>query len=1207
MPRMSDKKQLAAENPPHPAAIHSTPPSPHLAKHAGRSSPPHSALVEHAHQSSSSVPPQRSHDVRRSHNKASKARAFHRSRKRMSKSPAEDPHLTDLTSFPAVSDSESTSPEGFQGDSALNPSLSQALLSDGDRGRKAALVGLTAFQSEQGGRAALFDDSILIRDVPGSLHLANDNHIERMIEQNGAVKLIRQFARDLALRDAEISAMRNRADERERELKKMLRELNVTNHAIERRLYVMENNRHNVAEQSENTGVIGGFNSQMWASRSSSIDMMMDQAMTDDIGALESFDEHDLEEISEHVSESEVSETPRGRSDTASSRNRWLDFWSRKSSPSGESGNHGGNEYKKDARKTSPIRKSAFDEGFFHFPDGPLDFKEVANETKPSADDTSSTHSRTSSKALANWTARLFAGNSQLPRDKDGYGHISNSSEARSRAESNASSGSKDRKAPVSSSQPGPKPHSSSAPITPSGSTVATKRLSGHQSSAAKPSSIPTARASRPRQLPLSSRETAHAQPPRSLALESRSSTHNDDSAQSGPVELDAIIPSESCPPALTEWYQNTYNKSDNLLTDRFGFIYDRQPDMRQRQSVEPSARSAQSPARKRTSTGPVETLQNMRRLSVTDPTPSPANEAVRGPVVVSSEDLGDAANSTANSTHFWQDYLRIATKPTELLSHTPTGERMTPSPITIQPRPKSVTVDSNNRAIKITNTPTSISPSTSDAVANKAEFANPSSSSTMPPSGKTNHFDPSPPSSLSSSSATSATVTVTNSQPAKSESVKSLLDGLTHLHDTLQHERTVKWNEFLRKIRTERHRGDEAAAAASQTSSDRAALASAPTPTPEAAMADGEVIGIASLGNKGKVGRAKWMEFRRLVLGGIPVTLRAKIWSECSGASVLRVPGYYDGLVAMTNNDDDTNGHTYTSLEAISQIETDIHRTLTDNVFFRKGPGIAKLKEVLLAYARRNPQIGYCQGMNLIAGSLLLIMPTAEDTFWILTSIVENILPPQYYDSGFIASRADQIVLRQYVSEVLPKLSAHLDKLGIQLEALTFQWFLSLFTDCLSAEALYRVWDVVFCLNASSSAPAHTSPARTAFDLKETTNPCPDGNSAKSTTSTPSTKKPQSISATDCASARNLGGGSVFLFQVTLALLKLNEQQLLSACTTPSSVYTYISQEMTNHAISIDGLIQASEALRNVIKKEDVANRRAAATREVCAQVVGE
>jgi small G protein signaling modulator 3 len=236
--------------------------------------------------------------------------------------------------------------------------------------------------------------------------------------------------------------------------------------------------------------------------------------------------------------------------------------------------------------------------------------------------------------------------------------------------------------------------------------------------------------------------------------------------------------------------------------------------------------------------------------------------------------------------------------------------------------------------------------------------------------------------------------------------------------------------------------------------------------------------------------------------------------------------------LVGQSEADDDAT--------VVSQIQMDIHRTLTDNIFFRKGPGVRKLNEVLLAYSRRNKDVGYCQGMNLITANLLLIMPSAEDAFWILTSIIENILPHGYYDHSLRASRADQQVLRQYVTSILPKLSTHLNTLCIELEALTFQWFLSVFTDCLSAEALFRVWDVVLCTN----------------------------------------------------------DGSTFLFQVALALLKLNEGNLL-LCDTPASVYTYINHQMTEHAISIDGLMQASEGLRRVVKREDVEMRREKAMRD--------
>lgn len=131
---------------------------------------------------------------------------------------------------------------------------------------------------------------------------------------------------------------------------------------------------------------------------------------------------------------------------------------------------------------------------------------------------------------------------------------------------------------------------------------------------------------------------------------------------------------------------------------------------------------------------------------------------------------------------------------------------------------------------------------------------------------------------------------------------------------------------------------------------------------------------------------------------------------------------------------------------------------------------------------------------------------------------------------------------------EILPILDSHLLKLGVELEALTFQWFLSIFTDCLAAEALFRVWDVILCLV-----------------------------------------------------------GSPFLFQVALALLKLNEKALLD-CNSAAGVYSYLNGEMTHQGISIDGLIRESDAMRGMVKKVDVERRREKAVkRELADMAVGE
>ena len=66
--------------------------------------------------------------------------------------------------------------------------------------------------------------------------------------------------------------------------------------------------------------------------------------------------------------------------------------------------------------------------------------------------------------------------------------------------------------------------------------------------------------------------------------------------------------------------------------------------------------------------------------------------------------------------------------------------------------------------------------------------------------------------------------------------------------------------------------------------------------------------------------------------------------------------PGYFEELISK--------GRDGIEKVCVQQIEMDIHRTMPNNVFFGgNGPGILKLERVLIAFARHNPTIGYCQG----------------------------------------------------------------------------------------------------------------------------------------------------------------------------------------------------------------------------------------------------
>lgn len=88
-----------------------------------------------------------------------------------------------------------------------------------------------------------------------------------------------------------------------------------------------------------------------------------------------------------------------------------------------------------------------------------------------------------------------------------------------------------------------------------------------------------------------------------------------------------------------------------------------------------------------------------------------------------------------------------------------------------------------------------------------------------------------------------------------------------------------------------------------------------------------------------------------------------------------------------------------------------------------------------------------------MLAATLLLTHADEEQAFWALSAMIDRLLPTDFYSPSLLASRADQLVLADLVEAHLPRISATLSELGVDLASITFGWFLSLFTDCLPVE----------------------------------------------------------------------------------------------------------------------------------------------------------
>lgn len=201
-----------------------------------------------------------------------------------------------------------------------------------------------------------------------------------------------------------------------------------------------------------------------------------------------------------------------------------------------------------------------------------------------------------------------------------------------------------------------------------------------------------------------------------------------------------------------------------------------------------------------------------------------------------------------------------------------------------------------------------------------------------------------------------------------------------------------------------------------------------------------------------------KFPTFIRLVQVGLPNKLRGEIWEMSTGSVYLRMKqaGEYERIL----NDIQLNKKHKLNF-SLDEIEKDLNRSLPEYPAYQNdAKGIQNLRNVLSAYAWKNPRLGYCQAMNIVVAALL-IYTSEEQCFYLLSILCDQILP-SYYTPTMAGTILDQKVFEYLVEKTLPILFQHFKLHEIQLSLASLPWFLSLYLASMPLVFAFRVVDCV-------------------------------------------------------------------------------------------------------------------------------------------------
>ena len=189
--------------------------------------------------------------------------------------------------------------------------------------------------------------------------------------------------------------------------------------------------------------------------------------------------------------------------------------------------------------------------------------------------------------------------------------------------------------------------------------------------------------------------------------------------------------------------------------------------------------------------------------------------------------------------------------------------------------------------------------------------------------------------------------------------------------------------------------------------------------------------------------------KFMKLLLNGPPSKLRWELWKAEANFVLKPAP------------------HLEINPEFLMLIEKDLERTFPHDPFFLEATTLSCLKESLIGTVSLNPELGYCQGMNYVAGILILVSNNnVPEVISMMDILIHKLNAKGLFEPGFPKVLELMEKFRTVFKTRLHTLHDHFTSIELDENLWLTKWFMTLFSYSFKATVVVRLWDLILATN---------------------------------------------------------------------------------------------------------------------------------------------